>query len=56
LARAIHAMLEALSELSGSNAADHLPHQPAEFFNLLGMAEWAEISERYRTTQVLPWA
>jgi 2-methylisocitrate lyase-like PEP mutase family enzyme len=56
LARAILAMLEALSELSGSNAADHLPHTPAEFFNLLGMAEWAEISERYRTTQVLPWA
>src|SRR5882757_2573939 len=56
LARAILAMLEALSELSGTNAADHLPHEPAEFFNRCGMAEWAEISERYRTTQVLPWA
>jgi len=40
-------MLEALCELSGSNAADHLPRNPAEFFNLLGMAEWAEISEKY---------
>jgi len=56
LGPAILAMLEALCELSGSNVADHLPHKPAEFFNLLGMAEWAEISERYRTTQVLPWA
>jgi 2-methylisocitrate lyase-like PEP mutase family enzyme len=56
LAPAILAMLEALCELGGTNPADHLPRKPAEFFNLLGMAEWAEISEKYRTAQVQPWA
>lgn len=56
LAPAILAMLEALCELGGTNPTDHLPRKPAEFFNLLGMAEWAEISEKYRTAQVQPWA
>jgi 2-methylisocitrate lyase-like PEP mutase family enzyme len=56
LARATFAMLEALCELSGANAADYLPGKPADFFNLVGMAEWAEISEKYPTAEATPWA
>jgi 2-methylisocitrate lyase-like PEP mutase family enzyme len=56
LARATFAMLEALCELNGANAADYLPGKPADFFNLVGMAEWAEISEKYQTAEAQPWA
>src|SRR3982074_383038 len=40
LATAAAAMLQAFCELNGENAADHLPAKPADFFNLVGMAEW----------------
>jgi 2-methylisocitrate lyase-like PEP mutase family enzyme len=56
LARGIVAMLEALCELNGRSAADYLPETPAEFFNLVGLAEWAQISERYESAEVRQWA
>jgi 2-methylisocitrate lyase-like PEP mutase family enzyme len=56
LARGIVAMLEALCELKGATAADVLPGSPAEFFNLLGLAEWAKISEKYQTGEAQQWA
>lgn len=56
LARASVAMLEALCELRGGNAAEYLPGEPAAFFNLVGMAEWAQISEKYKTAEDQSWA
>jgi 2-methylisocitrate lyase-like PEP mutase family enzyme len=56
LARGIVAMLEALCELKGGTATDSLPGSPAEFFNLLGLAEWATISEKYQGGEAQRWA
>jgi 2-methylisocitrate lyase-like PEP mutase family enzyme len=56
LARAIAAMLEALCDFNGRTGAEFLPETPAEFFNLVGMAEWAGISEKYQTEEGQPWA
>jgi 2-methylisocitrate lyase-like PEP mutase family enzyme len=47
LARAVLGMLEGLCELNGGNLADHLPSKPAEFFNLVGMAEWLDLDAKY---------
>lgn len=52
MARATGAMLEALCELNGGNPADYLTGHPADFFNLVGMAEWAQISEKYQGAEV----
>jgi 2-methylisocitrate lyase-like PEP mutase family enzyme len=56
LARAVYGMLEALCELNGRNAADYLPDKPADFFNLVGMAEWSLIDARYAGKEAAPWA
>ncbi|WP_319449027.1 MULTISPECIES: isocitrate lyase/PEP mutase family protein [unclassified Mycobacterium] len=40
LGRATFAMLEGLCALNGTDVADFAPTKPAEFFNLVGMAEW----------------
>lgn len=47
LGRAVFGMLEGLCELNGENVADHLPSRPAEFFNLVGMAEWLALDATY---------
>src|ERR1700756_629055 len=47
LARAGLGMLEGLCELNGGNLANHLPSKPAEFFNLVGMAEWLDLDAKY---------
>jgi 2-methylisocitrate lyase-like PEP mutase family enzyme len=47
LARAVLGMLEGLCELNGGNVADHLPTRPAEFFNLVGMADWLTLDAKY---------
>ncbi|MFI0905608.1 oxaloacetate decarboxylase [Streptomyces sioyaensis] len=49
LARATLGMLSSLCELNGKEVGPFLPAGPEEFFNLIGMAEWFEIGERYRT-------
>src|ERR1700752_4492578 len=46
LARAPFAMLEGLCELNGANHADYAPAPPADFFNLVGMAEWRDLDEK----------
>jgi 2-methylisocitrate lyase-like PEP mutase family enzyme len=51
LARAVVSMLEGLCELNGGNVADNLPNRPADFFNLVGMAEWLELDAKYALTQ-----
>jgi 2-methylisocitrate lyase-like PEP mutase family enzyme len=47
LGRAVFGMLEGLCELNGSNVADHLPSRPADFFNLVGMAEWLDLDAKF---------
>jgi 2-methylisocitrate lyase-like PEP mutase family enzyme len=50
LARAVLGMLEGMCELNGDGAsrvADYLPTRPAEFFNLVGMADWLELDAKY---------
>lgn len=60
LARAALAMLEALCELGGdggaSRVADYLPSTPADFFNLVGMAEWFALDAKYARTKDDTWA
>ena len=51
LGRAVLGMLEGMCELSGGDVADFLPSQPAEFFNLVGMAEWFELDAKYARRQ-----
>ena len=47
LARAVLGMLEGLCELNGASVTDHVPSRPAEFFNLVGMAEWLDLDTKY---------
>jgi len=59
LARAVLGMLEGLCELNGSGAsqvADYLPTGPAEFFNLVGMAEWLALDAKYARKESSSWA
>jgi 2-methylisocitrate lyase-like PEP mutase family enzyme len=56
LARAVLGMLEGLCELSGGSVADHLPTRPAEFFNLVGMAEWLALDTKYARLEDSSWA
>jgi 2-methylisocitrate lyase-like PEP mutase family enzyme len=56
LARAVLGMLEGLCELNGGNIADYLPTGPAEFFNLVGMAEWLALDAKYAPTEAGSWA
>jgi 2-methylisocitrate lyase-like PEP mutase family enzyme len=43
------AMLQGLAELAGKDPAGWVPGSPAEFFNLVGLAEWSGLGERYRS-------
>jgi 2-methylisocitrate lyase-like PEP mutase family enzyme len=56
LARATFAMLEGLCELNGANAADYAPATPADFFNLVGMAEWRDLDEKLAGKEAASWA
>jgi 2-methylisocitrate lyase-like PEP mutase family enzyme len=56
LARAAIAMLEGLCELNGGNPADYAPTTPADFFNLVGMAEWHDLDARLASKEVVSWA
>jgi len=56
LARAVLGMLEGLCELNGGNVADYLPAGPAEFFNLVGMAEWLALDAKYARMEDSSWA
>ncbi len=49
LGQAAWAMLSGLAELAGKDPQQWAPSEPAEFFNLVGLAEWSAIGERYRT-------
>lgn len=47
LLQATFGMLQSLCELNGTDITDHLPKTPADFFNIVGMAEWLERDARY---------
>lgn len=47
LLHASRGMLTALCALNGQDAGQFLPTKPEEFFNLVGMAEWFELGEKY---------
>jgi 2-methylisocitrate lyase-like PEP mutase family enzyme len=51
LGRATFAMLEGLCALNGADVADFAPTQPADFFNLVGMAEWFALDTRLAATE-----
>jgi len=56
LARATFAMLEGLCELNGGNPADYAPTTPADFFNLVGLAEWRDLDARLAGKEAVSWA
>ena len=47
LIQATFGMLQSLCELNGTDITPHLPTKPADFFDLVGMAEWLELDTRY---------
>jgi 2-methylisocitrate lyase-like PEP mutase family enzyme len=47
LTSATFGMLQSLCELNGTDIAPHLPTGPADFFNLVGMAEWLQLDTKY---------
>jgi 2-methylisocitrate lyase-like PEP mutase family enzyme len=56
LGRATFAMLEGLCALNGTDVADFLPTTPADFFNLVGMAEWSALDTKLAATEDKSWA
>jgi 2-methylisocitrate lyase-like PEP mutase family enzyme len=56
LMRATFGMLQSLCELNGTDMAAHLPTSPADFFNLVGLAEWRELDDKYAHTKDRSWA
>jgi 2-methylisocitrate lyase-like PEP mutase family enzyme len=56
LARATLAALQAMCDLVGADPTDHLPATPQDFFNLVGMAQWAAIDRRYVEEDMRSWA
>jgi 2-methylisocitrate lyase-like PEP mutase family enzyme len=47
LGAAAFAMLTGLAELAGVDPTPWIPSRPAEFFNLVGLAEWSAIGEQW---------
>jgi 2-methylisocitrate lyase-like PEP mutase family enzyme len=56
LMQATFGMLQSLCELNGSDLTTQLPTSPADFFNLVGMAEWLELDTKYARTEDRSWA
>jgi 2-methylisocitrate lyase-like PEP mutase family enzyme len=56
LGRATYAMLEGLCALNGTAVADFAPTKPADFFNLVGMAEWFALDTKLAATEDHQWA
>jgi 2-methylisocitrate lyase-like PEP mutase family enzyme len=51
LGRATFAMLEGLCALNGTDPSTFLPAKPADFFTLVGMAEWLALDTRLATKE-----
>jgi 2-methylisocitrate lyase-like PEP mutase family enzyme len=54
LARAAFGMVEGLCELNGTTVTDFLPSTPAGFFDLVGLAEWSTIGDKYTPEEIAP--
>ena len=52
LAHSALGALTALCQLRGIKPDEFIPTRPEEFFNLVGMAEWFELGEKYRPAPV----
>lgn len=50
------AMLHSLCGLNGTDPAAHLPASPRDFFDLVGMAHWRALDEKYAHTGDRTWA
>jgi hypothetical protein len=55
LMQATFGMLQGLCQLNGTDLAAHLPSSPADFFNLVGMAEWLELDAEHARKET-SWA
>jgi 2-methylisocitrate lyase-like PEP mutase family enzyme len=56
LVQATFGMLQSLCELNGTDIAAHLPSRPGDFFNLVGMADWLALDDKYAHTKDSSWA
>jgi 2-methylisocitrate lyase-like PEP mutase family enzyme len=56
LMQATFGMLQSLCELNGTDFTVHLPASPGDFFNLVGMAEWRALDDKYALTRGRSWA
>jgi 2-methylisocitrate lyase-like PEP mutase family enzyme len=56
LLQATFGMLQSLCELNGTDGAAHMGTTPADFFNLVGMAEWLALDDKYAHTEDRSWA
>jgi 2-methylisocitrate lyase-like PEP mutase family enzyme len=56
LVQATFGMLKSLCELNGTDGAAHMGTTPADFFNLVGMAEWLALDDKYAHTEDRSWA
>lgn len=50
------AMLQSLCELNGTDLAAQLPSSPEDFFNLVGMAQWRALDDKYAQIGDRSWA
>jgi 2-methylisocitrate lyase-like PEP mutase family enzyme len=51
LARSVFGILAAMCELNGTDMTGQLPAHPEDFFNLVGLAEWAAIDRQFATQE-----
>ncbi|MDM2350155.1 carboxyvinyl-carboxyphosphonate phosphorylmutase 1 (Carboxyphosphonoenolpyruvate phosphonomutase) [Mycobacteroides abscessus subsp. abscessus] len=56
LGRSALATLQGLCELNGTDPAALIPASPAEFFNLVGLAEWSAIDQSLANQKDESWA
>ncbi|HEY2206547.1 MAG TPA: isocitrate lyase/PEP mutase family protein [Pseudonocardia sp.] len=49
VAAAAAAMVRSLAELRGVDTSELIPRTPADLFSLVGLREWSELGERYRS-------
>jgi 2-methylisocitrate lyase-like PEP mutase family enzyme len=56
LMQATFGMLQSLCELNGTDVTAHRGGTPGDFFNLVGMAEWLALDDKYAHTEDRSWA
>ena len=56
LVQATFGMLQSLCELNGTDVTAHQGKTPGDFFNLVGMAEWLALDDKYAHPEDRSWA